>query len=65
MPVKGMMGKMLYIDPTAAEVIKEIAEVYECSESSILRKALQNYIGLYQDLAKHGKEYQKKSQMTL
>lgn len=65
MSVKGMIGKMLYIDYASAESIKEIAKVYDCSESSILRKALHNYIGLYQDLAKQGKEYQKKSQMTL
>lgn len=65
MSVKDKIGKMLYIDNVTAEVIKEIAGVYGCSESAIMRKALQNYIGLYQDLAKQGKEYKKKSQMTL
>lgn len=65
MPVDGMVGKMLYIDPLIAETLKEIAGVYNCSESSIMRKALHNYIGLYQDLMKHNKEYKSKSQMVL
>ena len=65
MSVKDKTGKMLYIGNVEAEVIKEIAKVYECSESSIMRKALHNYIGLYIDLMKKGKERSKKSEMTL
>ena len=65
MSVKDKIGKMLYIDYFEAKAIKEIAGVYGCSESAIMRKALKNYIGLYEDLAKQGKEYKKKSQMTL
>lgn len=57
MGVKDKIGKMLYIDNASAEVIKEIAEVYKCSESSIMRKALHNYIALYRDLTKQGKEF--------
>ena len=65
MSVKDKTAKMLYVDNTTAEVLKEIADVYGCSESAIMRKALHNYIDLYQDLAKQGKEYKKKAQMTL
>lgn len=65
MPVDGMVGKMLYIDPLIAETLKEIAGVYKCSESSIMRKALHNYIGLFNDLMKHNKEYKSRQVMIL
>lgn len=60
MAVKDKVAKMLYVDNTTAQFIKEIAGLYECSESAIMRKALQNYVALYKDLAKKGKEYSKR-----
>jgi len=57
MSVKDKTAKMMYLDNVTAQTIKEIAGVYDCSESSVIRKALHNYISLYIDLAKKGKEW--------
>lgn len=57
MAVKDKVAKMMYIDDTTAQAIKEIGKVYDCSESAIIRKALHNYVALYTDLAKKGKEH--------
>lgn len=56
MPVKDKTSKCLYIDDVTAQALKEIAFIYECSESSVMRKALNNYISLFQELGKKGQE---------
>jgi len=56
MSVKDKTAKMLYIDNITAETLKQIAKVYKCSESTIMRKALTNYFSLYEDVIKPMKE---------
>lgn len=52
MSVKDKTAKMLYVDNTTAETLKQIAKAYKVSESTIMRKALHNYFALYEEVIK-------------
>jgi len=47
MAVKDKIAKMLYVDKKQAELLKRVATEYRISESEIMRKSLETFLGLF------------------